>query len=87
LGVEFNSPGFFTTILYREKINEAGKNQAKTSEKILDLIRKDSEISAEKLSREIGISPRAVEMQIAKLKEDGVNKLVGHSISQVLYTN
>jgi len=54
-----------------------GETREKTSEKIIALIKQDSEISAEKLSRELGISSRAVEMQLAKLKEKGILKRIG----------
>ena len=53
------------------------KTSEKTSEKIIKLIKMNSEISAEKLSREIGISSRAIEMHLSNLKKIGKIKRVG----------
>ncbi|MEK6927964.1 MAG: winged helix-turn-helix transcriptional regulator [Nanoarchaeota archaeon] len=53
------------------------KTTQKTSEKIIDLIKQNPEISAESISKEIGISSRAVEMQLSKLKEKGLIKRIG----------
>lgn len=46
-------------------------------EKIIEIIKTNPEISAEKLSQEIGISSRAIEMQLSKLKESGRIKRIG----------
>ncbi len=42
----------------------------KTSEKIIVLIKENPAISAKEIAEKLGITPRAVEMQIAKLKKD-----------------
>ena len=47
------------------------------SEKILDVIRTDNSISAKRIAEKLGISPRAVEKQIANLKNDGKLKRNG----------
>jgi ATP-dependent DNA helicase RecG len=53
------------------------KSSEKSSEKILSLIRENPKISAKEISEIIGISSRAVEKNIAKLKEKGFLKRVG----------
>jgi len=53
------------------------KSSEKSSEKIVGLIRENPFISAEEISRKIGITSRAVEKSIAKLKEGGVLKRIG----------
>ena len=40
-------------------------------------MKQNSEISAEKIGQKIGISSRAVEMQLAKLRDDGKIKRIG----------
>ncbi|MCM1031195.1 MAG: HTH domain-containing protein [Oscillibacter sp.] len=57
------------------KFGEAGqrsKNVGKTAQKIIDLVISDPSISAEAMASNIGISPRAVEKQIAKLRIMGI---------------
>ena len=48
------------------------------SEMILNEIRKNSKISAKKLAEIFGVSSRAIEKRIVKLKADGVLERVGH---------
>ena len=43
----------------------------KSREKILSLLRAYSEYSAKKLSGEIGVTQKAIEKQLAKLKAEG----------------
>ena len=59
LGVKFKA-----TVKSREK-NANGR------EKILSLLRLHPEYSAKKLAAEIGITPKAIEKQLAKLKSEG----------------
>ncbi|MDZ7611986.1 MAG: helix-turn-helix domain-containing protein [Candidatus Moranbacteria bacterium] len=59
----------------REKSSE--KSSDKSSEKILRLLREDGTLSASFIAKEIGISPRAVEKNLAKLKNEGIIKRVG----------
>ena len=49
----------------------------KSSEKTLNAIRADKNISARKLAEMLAISPRAVEKHIARLKSDGKLKRIG----------
>ncbi len=53
------------------------ENSEKTSVKILKLIESNKEITIAEIAREIGITTRAVEKQIAKLKKKGVLKRIG----------
>lgn len=54
-----------------------GKNFGETSEKIIQLVFNEPAISARKMSEEIGISSRAVEKQLASLKQRGVLERIG----------
>jgi len=62
---------FIITLRKRKKSSE------KSSEKILDIIRNNLEISAKELSKKLDISQRAVEKNIAKLKQAGSLKRIG----------
>ena len=53
------------------------KNTEKSLEKILELITKDNKISAKQMAEKLGISSRAVEKNIAKLKASGKLKRMG----------
>lgn len=59
----------------RQKFGEstdAPKNIGKTAQKIIDFVISDSSMSAETMAYKIGISSRAVEKQIAKLRSMGI---------------
>ena len=49
----------------------------KSSEKILALIKENKSISAREMAGIIGISSRAIEKQLALLKEQGILKRIG----------
>ncbi|MFH0872547.1 MAG: RNA-binding domain-containing protein [bacterium] len=53
------------------------KSSEKSSEKILGLLRADPKLAARAIADELGISPRAVEKQIARLREEGRIQRVG----------
>ncbi|EKE00865.1 MAG: ATP-dependent DNA helicase RecG [uncultured bacterium] len=86
---KFTSNLFFTITFKRPKFsvkNISGSEEVRrkfgegseiSSEKILKCISKDKYISSKKISEAIGISPRAVEKQIAKLKSLGYLKRIG----------
>jgi len=53
------------------------KSSEKSSEKILALLKADSELAAREIADTLGISQRAVEKQIAKLREEGRIRRIG----------
>ena len=53
------------------------KTSEETSDKILAIIRSDKKVTARQIAGLIGLSSRAVEMQLAQLKQDGRLKRVG----------
>lgn len=61
-----------------EKVGDrVGEKLTDNQEKILEIIKRDPLISANKISDEIGISSRKVEENIKKLKEKGIIKRIG----------
>ena len=60
-----------------EKTENSGKKKLKSREKILALLKEHSEYSARKLAEEIGITPKAVEKQLANLKASGLIRREG----------
>ena len=56
---------------------ESREKATKSREKIVTLLSKDGKLSAMALAGFIGITPKAVEKQIAKLKAEGVLKRIG----------
>ena len=53
------------------------KSSVKSSVKILDAIRENNTVTAVELSQQLGLTLRAVEKQLAKLKQEGVLRRVG----------
>jgi ATP-dependent DNA helicase RecG len=53
------------------------KSSVKSSVKILEAIRDDSSVTAVELSQNLGLTLRAVEKQLAKLKLDGMLRRIG----------
>ena len=51
----------------------------KTRDKIIALIAEDGKLSAAALAEKIGISAKAVEKQLAKLKAEGIIDRKGHA--------
>ena len=61
-----------------EKSSEKNeKGSEKSSEKILELIKNDPNISAAAIAEQIGISSRAVEKQLKKLREENLIRRIG----------
>ena len=54
-----------------------GEKFGESSEKVLELIFKDQYISASGIAQIVGISDRAIEKQLAKLKDKGIIKRIG----------
>ena len=66
--------------VYRKSIDDTPKSRekkAKSREKIIALLSQDNTLSAAALAERIGITQKAVEKQIAKMKADGVLKRIG----------
>lgn len=62
---------------FRKSTEESGEKKLKSREKILQLLRTHPEYSAKKLAEAIGITDKAIEKQLAKLKADGSIKREG----------
>ena len=60
-----------------EKLKENREKKAKSREKIIALLSQDNSLSTAALAGRIGITPKAVEKNIAKLKVEGILKRVG----------
>ena len=60
-----------------EKLTESRKKKVKSREKIIALLSQDNSLSAAALAERIGITPKAVEKHIAKMKAEGILKRVG----------
>lgn len=56
----------------REKTPEIREKKQKSREKILALLKDDPHLTTRKLADAIGITPKAVEKQLAKLKAEGL---------------
>ena len=65
------------TIKSREKATKSREKTIKSREKIIDLLSKENTLSAAAIAERIGITPKAVEKQISKLKAEGIIKRVG----------
>ena len=62
---------------YREKLTKNGEKKMKSREKIIALLSHDNSLSAVALAERIGITPKAVEKHIAKMKTEGILKRIG----------
>ena len=60
------------------QLKSSGTRQ-KTSDKIIEMIKKDPKITAPQIAMELGISTRGVEKNLRQLKETGTLKRVGSS--------
>jgi predicted HTH transcriptional regulator len=69
---------FIVTLLNKNFYNNSVKDSSvKSSDKILKIINENQSITLPEIAELVGISKRAVEKQIAKLKDEGVLKRVG----------
>lgn len=64
-------------VLPAESRETTQKSSVKSSVKILEAIRENSSVTAVELSQHLGLTLRAVEKQLAKLKQDGMLRRVG----------
>lgn len=61
----------------REKTGKSGEKRSGSREKIVELLSRDGSLTAVALAARIGITPKAVEKQIARLKADGLIERIG----------
>ena len=62
----------------KDRVGEAAqKSSVKSSVKIMKAIRENNTVAAVELSQHLGLTLRAVEKQLAKMKLEGVLKRVG----------
>ena len=69
----------FTATVHRKEVEgpTAVIGSEKSSEKIFQLVKDSPELSAREVADRLGLSPRAVEKQIAKLRKEGRIRRVG----------
>ena len=60
-----------------ESVSKDGKKTEKSREKIIQLLSEDGKLSAAGLAERLGISAKAVEKHLARLKADGVIERIG----------
>lgn len=60
-----------------EKLTENREKTIKSREKIIVLLSQDNSLSAAALAERIGITPKAVEKHIARMKAEGILKRIG----------
>ncbi len=56
---------------------DPGKSSQKSSQKILEAVRRDPSVTIADLAEEVGITDRAIKKQIEKLKEQGRLRRIG----------
>ena len=61
----------------REKTGKGGEKSLKSREKIIVLLEKDNRLSAAAIAKKIGITAKAVEKHLARLKADGIIERIG----------
>lgn len=57
---------------FLKSMEESGEKKQNSREKILALLKQDPSFTTRKLAETIGISPKAIEKQLAKLKAEGI---------------
>ena len=65
------------TSISGEKPQKSREKKVKSREKIIAMLSQDNTLSAAALAKRIGITPKAVEKQIAGLKADGALRRIG----------
>ena len=59
------------------KLSKVSKKNSNSREKIISLLREDGRLSAVALAKKIGITAKAVEKHLARLKSDGIIQRIG----------
>lgn len=62
---------------FEEDLNKSREKNPKSREKIIALLSNDNTLTMAAIARQIGITQKAVEKQIARLKADGIIKRIG----------
>ena len=77
---EFDRSGLMITFHANpEHVKKAmgGEKFGDSSEKMINYVRKNPRMTISELAKELGLSPRGVEKQIANLKSDGILRRIG----------
>ena len=75
---EISDTFFRVTFRYKRAFDEsAPKTREKTTQKILDAIRKNPQINRQELAEIVGISESGIKWQLKKMKDEGVIDRVG----------
>ena len=61
----------------REKTSKGSKKTGKSREKIIALLSENGKLTATGLAAEIGVTAKAIEKHLAKLKAEGIIERVG----------
>ena len=80
LGVDdrFETNEFFRTVFYRPKeTKKSGKKFGENQRKILELISENPSMPIPQIADKLGLTTRAIEKNIAKLKQKGLLKRIG----------
>jgi ATP-dependent DNA helicase RecG len=67
----------FTATVHRREVGGSEKGSEKSSEKIIDLLKAEPGLPAREVAERLGISRRAVEKQIARMREEGRIRCIG----------
>lgn len=68
---------FLDSMKSGEKASEGREKKKKSREKILDLLREHPEYTTARLAEQIGVTSKAVEKQLARLKAEGLVQRIG----------
>ena len=66
-----------TSRVVEKVVEKVVENLSENQKQIIELVRRDNYITANEIAREIGISHRKVQENMAKLKERGILKRIG----------
>lgn len=75
--IAFYSHSIDHCIISREKTIKSREKKPKSREKIIELLSEDGNMTIDVLSQNIGITKKAVEKHIAKLKSEGIIRRIG----------
>ena len=75
--MEHNLQDEITAYLYSIGYKSGGEKTRKSREKIVALLAQDGKLSAAALAKQIGISAKAIEKHLAKLKAEGIIERIG----------